>query len=54
MEEGKTQLAGYLHRMSMDFGWLIIFSRSKVEDWDKIGTRERHELEGKTIEVIYM
>ncbi len=52
--EGKTQLVNYLQRLSLDSGWLIIFSRKPVEDIETVGKREIVNEEGKTIEVIYL
>ncbi|MDM8562283.1 ATP-binding protein, partial [Candidatus Marithioploca araucensis] len=54
LSEGKTQLAGYLHRLSLEQGWLVIFSRKNVSDWDAVGKREWVEEEGKRIEVIWL
>jgi AAA+ ATPase superfamily predicted ATPase len=54
LSEGKTQLAGYLHRLSLDQGWLVIFSRKDVSDWDAVGRREWVEEEGKRIEVVWL
>ncbi len=54
LSEGKTQLAGYLHRLSLEQGWLVIFSRKDVSDWDAVGRREWVEEEGKRIEVIWL
>jgi hypothetical protein len=54
LSEGKAQLAGYLHRLSLDQGWLVIFSRKEVSDWDAVGKREWVEEEGKRIEVIWL
>jgi hypothetical protein len=50
--DGKTQLVDYLQRLSLDSGWLIIFSRKPVEDWDAVGKREFIEEGGKRIELI--
>jgi len=54
LERGKRQLSEYLDRLSLTFGWLIIFSRGDVTDWDAVGRRESVEHEGKKIEVIYL
>ena len=54
LKEGKEQLAAYLHRLSLPFGRLIIFSRHTPTDWEKVGQRETFQVEGKTIEVIYL
>ncbi len=54
LSEGKEQLANYLHRLSLEQGWLVIFSRAKVSDWDAVGKREWVEEEGKRIEVIWL
>jgi hypothetical protein len=54
LEEGKKQLADYLHRLSLTHGWLIIFSRGEVTDWDAVGKREAVEHAGKHIEVIWL
>ena len=49
---GRTQLADYLDRLSLDTGYLVIFTRGKIEDWDEVGRRERIEERGKAIVVI--
>ena len=54
LSEGKEQLVNYLHRLSLDNGWLMIFSRTEVSDWDAVGKREWLEEEGKRIEVIWL
>jgi hypothetical protein len=54
LNDGKTQLVNYLNRLSLDSGWLIIFSRKAVEDWDKVGERQIVEEQGKRIEVIWL
>jgi hypothetical protein len=54
LTEGTKQLINYLHRLSLDSGWLIIFSRKAVEDWDKVGERQIVEEQGKRIEVIWL
>jgi len=54
LTEGKDQLADYLHRLSLEHGWLVIFSRKAVSDWDAIGKREWVEKGGKKIEVIWL
>jgi hypothetical protein len=54
LEEGKKQLADYLHRLSLTHGWLIIFSRQEVTDWDAVGKREVIEYAGKQIEIIWL
>ncbi|RKZ37661.1 MAG: ATP-binding protein, partial [Gammaproteobacteria bacterium] len=54
LSEGKEQLANYLHRLSLEQGWLVIFSRTEVSDWDAVGKREWVESGGKRIEVIWL
>ncbi len=54
LERGRQQLAGYLERLSLDHGWLIIFSRSQVKDWSKVGQLDRIEEAGKKIDVIWL
>jgi len=54
LTEGTKQLINYLDRLSLDNGWLIIFSRKAVEDWDKVGARQIIEQQGKRIEVIWL
>jgi hypothetical protein len=54
LEEGQKQLANYLHRLSLTNGWLIIFSRGEVTDWEAVGKREAIEHDGKKIEVIWL
>jgi len=38
----------------MNRGYLIIFSRKRIDDWDKVGKKDVIEYEGKQIEVIYL
>jgi hypothetical protein len=47
-------LVDYLHRLSLSNGWLIIFSRREIKDWDAVGKREFIEEAGKQIEVIWL
>lgn len=54
LERGKKQLADYLDRLSLDSGWLVIFNRGEVTDWDAVGRREHIEEENKKIEVIWL
>ena len=37
---GTLQLTEYLDKLSLETGWLIIFSRGKITDWDKVGKME--------------
>ena len=52
--DGKTQLVDYLQRLSLDSGWLIIFNRKPIKDWDAVGKREFVEESGKKIEIIWL
>ena len=54
LKQGKEQLADYLQRLSLSHGWLVIFNRGKVKDWDAVGKREFVEEMGKQIEVIWL
>jgi len=54
LTDGIEQLINYLHRLSLDSGWLIIFSRKPVENWDKVEERQIIEEQGKRIEVIWL
>lgn len=54
LERGKKQLADYLDRISLDSGWLVIFSRGEVTDWDAVGRRQHIEEKNKKIEVIWL
>ncbi len=54
LTKGKQQLADYLQRLSLQSGWLVIFQRSKVQDWDAVGKREFVVEAGKQIEVIWL
>ena len=54
LSEGKKQLVDYLQRLSLDRGWLVIFSRKAIEDWDTVGKREWATEGGKKIEVIWL
>jgi hypothetical protein len=54
LTKGRKQLADYLKRCGLDFGRLIIYSRTPPEDIETVGERELLEEDGKTIEVIWM
>ncbi|MCK5523492.1 MAG: AAA-like domain-containing protein [Thiomargarita sp.] len=54
LTKGKQQLADYLQRLSLQSGWLVIFQRGKVQDWDAVGKREFFVEAGKQIEVIWL
>jgi hypothetical protein len=52
---GLMQIDGYLARLGLDFGWLVIFDRRKsaLPIGDRLRS-ERHQTDlGRTIEVIY-
>jgi hypothetical protein len=50
----KKQLVDYLERLSLNSGWLMIFSRGNIKDWKAVGKREQHEVAGFQIEVIWL
>ncbi len=52
LEQGRLQLSEYLDRLSLDSGWLIIFTRGRVTDWDKVGQRDTIMEGNKKIETI--
>ncbi len=54
LERGRKQLSGYLDRLSLTSGWLIIFSRGKVTDWDAVGRSEEIKEDGKMVTVIWL
>jgi len=54
LDKGKKQLVDYLQRLSLESGWLVIFSRQAVENLDQVGKREWMEEGGKRIEVIWL
>ncbi len=54
LTKGKQQLADYLKRLSLPSGWLVIFHRGNVSDWDAVGKREFVTEAGKQIEVIWL
>lgn len=54
LKKGRQQLADYLHRLSLPSGWLMVFSRGEVTDWDQVGRREHLTEAGKQIEVIWL
>ena len=54
LERGRKQLADYLDRLNLTSGWLIIFSRGEVADWDSVGKREQIKEAKKNIEVIWL
>lgn len=54
LEEGLDQLTQYLDRISLTSGWLIIFNRGPIDNWENVGQREMKNYRGKTIEVIWL
>jgi len=54
LTKGKQQLADYLKRLSLPSGWLVIFHRGIVTDWDAVGKRELVTFAGKQIKVIWL
>ena len=54
LDKGKEQLIEYLQRLGLESGWLVIFNRKAVEDWDEVGKREWVHEAGKRIEVIWL
>ncbi len=54
LSEGKEQLVDYLNRLSLDQGWLVIFSRKEVTDWEAVGKQKAYSAGGKRIEVIWL
>ncbi|MDJ0840784.1 MAG: ATP-binding protein [Acidobacteriota bacterium] len=52
LEEGKDQLAGYLNRLNLKQGYLVLFRRGKITDPTNIGQRESITHQGKTIHVL--
>lgn len=54
LSEGVVQLSQYLDRLSLTSGWLIIFSRGDIDDWELVGRKETKEYEDKLIEVIWL
>ncbi|TGO03477.1 hypothetical protein PN36_05800, partial [Candidatus Thiomargarita nelsonii] len=54
LNDGKKQLVDYLQRLSLESGWLVIFSRKAVDNWDEVGKREWVHEAGKRIEVIWL
>ena len=54
LAQGKQQLADYLKRLSLPNGWLMIFHRGVIQDWDAVGKREFITFAGKQIEVIWL
>jgi len=54
LDDGKKQLVEYLNRLSLNQGYLIIFSRKRVDDLEQLGKRDVLEYEGKQIDVIYL
>jgi len=54
LSEGKEQLVNYLNRLSLDQGWLVIFSRKEVTDWEAVGKQKTYSEGGKRIDVIWL
>jgi hypothetical protein len=54
LERGLEQLGGYLERLSLSQGWLVIFRRNVDFESDEVGRREHHDANGKSIEVLWL
>ncbi|MBF0450697.1 MAG: AAA-like domain-containing protein [Candidatus Magnetomorum sp.] len=54
LDDGKKQLVNYLNRLELNCGYLIIFNRKKIDDWNVVGKKDVIEYEGKQITVIYL
>ncbi len=52
LEKGKNQLAGYLKRLGLDSGWLILFQRGEVEDVEALGEEETIQHQNKTLRIL--
>ncbi len=52
LEKGKNQLAGYLKRLGLDSGWLILFQRGEVEDVEALGEEETIQHQNKTLQIL--
>jgi hypothetical protein len=50
--DSQKQLAGYLETNQEKEGWLVIFDRSKVRNWDEKITWETTQFEGYTIHIV--
>ena len=53
LEVGIQQLAGYLGKLGLSKGYLILFQRS-IKDLHEIGRREQRTFENKHIEVLFL
>ncbi len=52
VEEGISQLAGYMDRLGIDEGWLLVFDRRKNVDWETKIFWKTKTFNQKTIHVI--
>jgi ATPase family associated with various cellular activities (AAA) len=55
LSNGLTQIDGYLARLGLDFGWLVIFDRRKAVQpiEQRLRSEMHHTDRGRTIEVIF-
>ena len=49
---GIRQLAGYLERLGLSEGWLVIFDQRAGRSWDDRLWREEHEIDGRALHLI--
>ena len=52
LAKGKEQLAGYLEKLNLEHGYLVLFQRG-APDPTEIGTREEVTYQGKRITVLW-
>ncbi len=49
MDEGQTQLAGYMERLGCDEGWLIVFDKRTSVAWEEKLFWHTATINGKTV-----
>ncbi len=54
LRDGYNQRPKAVDRLSLPSGWLIVFSREPVKDWDQVGRREHLTEAGKQINLIWL
>ena len=51
-EQGIEQLAGYMDRLNLEEGWLVLFDRRPEQDWDQKIYQDTSHVRDKTIHIL--
>lgn len=53
LERGKDQLVLYLNQLSLESGFLLLFTKGAQEESDELGRQEVLEHQGKTLRIFH-